>query len=1179
MKKILIVLLLFIYPAITLFASSLNFTEEEKQFIKNSSKIKIGSMDSYIPFSFNRNGKKIGFTQDLINIISQKSGLKFEIVGGSWTSLYDMFLNSKIDMISEFSYKKNRLPFTIFSSQYYEIPIGIFTRNDFESYNGIETLKNKRVGTVKNSYTVDILRKENIEAVEFDSSNERFIALHEKKIDAVIANTMNMYKLESLMFSNIKLAGIFLHPDIKKEDLRFGIRKEKPLLASIINKTLDSIPFSVLSELKQNWILNLKISKSNDFLNEEEKNWIENNKITIGIEPAKPYIFFDNIKNKNDGLYNDILQKVIKNTGLEVEYIYSPWSRLLEKFKKQKIDLLPATFFAKDREKFGFFSNEYYKVREYIYVSAENNTIKNFKDLENKKIAITKGYSTIKKIKEMFPKIKIIETNGLDESTSRVINGEVDALVDYHLVVENYIRDNSIVGLKDIAQEDLKSVSVHFFSNIKKPILKSILQKGLDDISREEMNIILQKWVNTPYVSDEKQITFTLDEENFIKKHKKIRFGIRTQRAPFEFFENNEALGIAVDYVKKSAENVGLEVEFVYENISVSDSYNMLETREKFDTIPFTVKNKENIKRFSFGKAFLSYPMMIIKHKDSPYIGSMKDLVNKTIVLEKDYATNIWIKRDYPNIKIINVVDTKKALEYVNEGKVDAYVGNLAIANYSSVFGGLENLKVAAPSGYGNVNYNFVAPKEWPELTSILSKGFDQISSVEHSAIQQKWFSLQTIDKMNYSLIWKIVLIAFMIIIWVLWWNRKITIEKNKTKHALKELQSAQKKLEQKNLEVLESKNFLQSVLDESPNPIMIRNYEGTFLLANKAVAKLYHSTLEEMIGKNDNYLMNKEIKEIAQFFGKDIKKIIDKGKTEVLYEEFKDTTKREVKHYICTKKPFKNKKSEDLILIIANDISNIKRLEEEQNKQEQLLLNQSKIAAMGEMLGNISHQWRQPLSVITTHVSAINVWLDFDKDISNQDLRDCADSVLKQANYLSRTIDDFRNFFMSNSTEKKVYMLKDIFYKLENLIKIPFENNFIETVNDIDESIEVELNENILIQAFINIYNNSKDAFLEHNISTDDRYFFLSMKERENQVIMTFKDSAGGIKEGSMDKIFEPYFTTKHQSIGTGIGLYMTNQIITKHLKGTIEASNETYVYNGKTYTGAKFVIKLPLK
>ncbi|MEA3553321.1 MAG: HAMP domain-containing sensor histidine kinase [Campylobacterota bacterium] len=114
----------------------------------------------------------------------------------------------------------------------------------------------------------------------------------------------------------------------------------------------------------------------------------------------------------------------------------------------------------------------------------------------------------------------------------------------------------------------------------------------------------------------------------------------------------------------------------------------------------------------------------------------------------------------------------------------------------------------------------------------------------------------------------------------------------------------------------------------------------------------------------------------------------------------------------------------------------------------------------------------------------------------------------------------------------------------------------------------------NELSQCFINIFNNSNDIFknLEY-----EKYLFISAKIENEQTIIVFKDNAGGIPEDILQKIFEPYFTTKHQSQGTGLGLHMTYNIIVEGMNGTIEAKNNNYTYNDKKYNGAEFIISLP--
>ncbi|KAB7884470.1 transporter substrate-binding domain-containing protein [Poseidonibacter ostreae] len=1163
MKKIF--LLLFMLISTSLFSSNIDFTEEEKSFIKNSPKIKIASMDTYTPFSFIQNGKKIGFTQDLIKIISKKSGLKFEKIGGPWPKVYKLFQDGKVDIITEISYRKSRESFTSFSDAYYEVPIGVFTRKEFGTYRSLNDLKDKKIGVIQNTYITEIFKKENLDFVEFDKANERFRALDNGEIDVVISNALNMHKVEELMLSNIKLAGTFIHPDTKKEDLRFGVRKENPLLSSIINKTLNSISFSVMSELKENWIFTLDTPKSYNKLTDKERDWIVKNKVNIGIEEAKPYIYFDKSKDINSGLYFDVLKKVIKNTGLKVNYTNSPWPILLEDFKKEKIDLLPAAFYSKDREKIGHFSNEYYKVREYIYVSDKNNDIKNFRDLKGKKVAVTKDYVTIKKIKNKFPEINIRETKGLQESITKLLNKEVDALVDYHLVVENYIRDNSIIGLKDISQNDFEAISVHFLSNIKKPILKSILNKGLSDISREEMGGLLKNWVRNPYNSKKEEFLSTKEIE-FIKKHKKIRFGIRTNRPPFVFYENNKASGIAVDYVKKSAENMGLEAEFVYEKMSIIDSYKMLENREIFDTVLFTIKNEENEKRFSMGDAYLSYPMMIIKHKNSSYIGSMKDLFNKTVVLEKAFDTNKWIKRDYPSIKIVNVANTVDALKYINEGKADAYIGNLAISNYLSVFGGLDNLKVAAPSGYGNINYHFVAPKEWPELASILSKGFKQISPVEHSAIQQKWFSLQTIEKVDYSLLWKIVLVLLLIIIWILWWNRKLKLEKEKTNKALVELEEIRRKeLESKN-KLLQVKEQFNRFFHLAINIQIISTTKGIIKELNNASKIILGYENDELIGKKFlDFVHPDDIESTVEEMSK-----LSLGKNVYFFENryiHKDG------HVVNLLWSATTDDSNNLIYATAQDITNLKRIESEQKEKDELLYEQTKLASMGEMIGNIAHQWRQPLSIISTGATGMKTQKEYGL-LSDDIFNDTCDAINNNAQYLSRTIDDFRNFIKGDRS-KKVFNLADDINSFLHLVEGTIKTHHIKIIKDVQEDIKINGYSNELIQCFINIFNNAKYALEEND---NKLIFFTTLIDKDN-VIIKIKDNGGGIDKKILYKVFEPYFTTKHQSKGTGLGLHITYKLIVKGMNGTIKAQNTEYKYNGKSYVGAEFIITLPIK
>jgi signal transduction histidine kinase len=244
-------------------------------------------------------------------------------------------------------------------------------------------------------------------------------------------------------------------------------------------------------------------------------------------------------------------------------------------------------------------------------------------------------------------------------------------------------------------------------------------------------------------------------------------------------------------------------------------------------------------------------------------------------------------------------------------------------------------------------------------------------------------------------------------------------------------------------------------------------------------------------------------------------------------------------------------------------------------NEKNKILFQQNKMAAMGEMIGNIAHQWRQPLSVITTAASSIKLKKEYGI-LNDKEYDEFMDYIIDTANYLSNTIDDFRYYFSPNKN-KNYLNTKKLIDKSLKLVNISFSEEKINIIKNI-ENIDILSFENELLQVIINILNNVKDELSKKDIS-EKRYLFIDLYKKDENLIMEIKDNAGGVKPEIIDRIFEPYFTTKHKSKGTGIGLYMCQEIIVKHIKGNIEVSNSNYEYNGEKLLGALFKITIPLE
>ncbi len=232
------------------------------------------------------------------------------------------------------------------------------------------------------------------------------------------------------------------------------------------------------------------------------------------------------------------------------------------------------------------------------------------------------------------------------------------------------------------------------------------------------------------------------------------------------------------------------------------------------------------------------------------------------------------------------------------------------------------------------------------------------------------------------------------------------------------------------------------------------------------------------------------------------------------------------------------------------------------QKRQDLLLLNQNKLASMGEMIGNIAHQWKQPLAQLSFIL--VNMELNHERGKLTQDkLKEKIDEANDQISYMSNTIDDFRNFF-SSVKPKETYNIKNVIIMAEQLLSATLNKNKIELGIEIQENFTLNGYPNEIVQALVNIIKNANDTFLERNINNPKITIKTFMQDSKK--VVTIEDNAGGIKIKPIDKIFEPYFTTKQSNSGTGIGLYMTKMIIEKNNEGAISVKN--------LHTGVMFII-----
>ncbi|WP_164683958.1 response regulator [Vibrio maerlii] len=237
------------------------------------------------------------------------------------------------------------------------------------------------------------------------------------------------------------------------------------------------------------------------FLTEQEQAWIKNNKIRVGIEHWPPMLF-TNADGTMGGLAGEIVGQIVEKTGLQIELYQDSWVNLLEGFYQGELDLLPHAYQIEERKRYGQFSTPYFLVRELFFVNEHDTQFKKASDLANARVAISEGYTTINKIKVLFPNLEVVEAPGIDEAIQLLLDGKVDAILDAETVVQDWMARNNISNLRAIDEDVVSPSTLHLFSHKNHPMLHSILQKGLDSLKLRDLILTKNDWINPVQPAD-----------------------------------------------------------------------------------------------------------------------------------------------------------------------------------------------------------------------------------------------------------------------------------------------------------------------------------------------------------------------------------------------------------------------------------------------------------------------------------------------------------------------------------------------------------------------------------------------------------------------------------------------------------------------------------------------------
>ena len=812
--------------------------------------------------------------------------------------------------------------------------------------------------------------------------------------------------------------------------------------------------------------LNILLADS-ESLTQEEKLWIQNNEVKVGVTDLYPLTYI-NKDNQMDGFANDILKLIIKKYNIKTKTVVASQGTLFSAFKKNEIDLVPLVNNAETKSSFGLYSSPLLQIKKILFVKKEQNNINSFDDLKFKKIAIINEQGSISRIKKMNSYLQIVQTKNMQESVQTLLEGKVDALIASPIIIQKYLEDNLIIGLKAMPLINFKPSNLYFFTNNKKEKLHSILQKGLNSLSIKQKKQLFDKW----FLRDLANLPLKLNNEElrYLREKSSINMCADPDWMPYEKIENHKHIGMVADYMKKFEEKIGIPIKLV-ETKNWTESLDFMKNRN-CDILSLAMVTKKRQKYMNFTKEYITAPLVLVTKKNITFISDLNTLKHKKIGIQTDFAYNEKIRRAYPEMHVVDVDHLHTGLQKVERGELFGQVTthlNVAYAFQKDFFGSLQI------SGKFDESWKLSVGVRNDDLIlfNIFEKVIDDITDETRQKIINNWVSIKYEEGFNYKLFWRFL--AFFIFILLL-----ITYIYLMQRRYIRNLTKVKEEIE-----------MLNSTLEKK---VELRTRELEF--SNKKL-KIKTSELEYL-----NNTLDTRIKE---------------------------------------------------------EINNRK-------KQEQLLIQQSKLAEMGEMISMIAHQWRQPLSALSTIIQNIHLSHSLGKlDKEYLDKQKTLSNALTEK--MSKTIDDFRNFFKPNK-EKYAFSIEAAIKQTIFLIDDSFKSNSIKIESQISDDVTIYGFESELSQVLLNIITNSKDAFLESKIVNPS--ITIQTKRNNSNIQIMISDNAGGIDDQIINKIFEPYFTTKESYNGTGLGLYMSKMIIEQNMHGELNVQNVSH--------GVEFSIIIPI-
>lgn len=633
-------------------------------------------------------------------------------------------------------------------------------------------------------------------------------------------------------------------------------------------------------------------------------------------------------------------------------------------------------------------------------------------------------------------------------------------------------------------------------------------------------------------------LQLTQDERLWLKDHPVIRVATDPGWRPIEFQDGDgEFKGIAIDYLKRIEPLLGIQFDIVKGN-SWAELIEKGKARE-LDMFSCITPTPDRGEYLLFTEPYLSFPAAIFTRNDAPYVGNLRELANEKVAVVNGYAFHELLELNHPEIDLIPVDSTQTGLQMLEEGEVEAYVGNLLVASYHITTRGSISLKVAGETPYRN-NLGFATRSDWPELTILLQKALDSLSAEDKRAIYTNWVSLSYEHKYDVRFLLQITaaIVAVFAFILLVIQQRQLRIRKKTM------------------LDIAQRKAEFEAVFNAMADSLVMTDIERNVVMTNKAFSKTFGYSSIEVIGNSAEmlYVDAQEYKQQGE-----MRYSSDAQSNHVAYE----MNYRRKDGSIFPGETI-GVKVTDASGTLTGFLRCIRDITERKQVEEQLLHNDR---MKSEFIATASHELRTPLTSILGYAELL---LE-DSGLTPKLRKEGLEYIVEKGHLIERMVTDMLD--VSRIESGRMLPLERTMVDISEVVDHVFKEFEQESANCIlclqfpDQGLPLFVDKDRMLQVFENLVGNAI------KFSPNGGQIIVKGETVDGNCLITVADEGIGINSEQQEHIFEKFHRVDSSNTATkglGLGLYLVKIIIEAHHGKVWVESNE-----GK---GVKFIFTLPL-